>query len=77
MADFASFSLERIRATALHILQRVKKDEVGGDFQKLLTIFDKPMKNIVSRQVSLKSYSWWKQGTGLNLRKRNCNELLP
>lgn len=59
MADFASFSLERIRATALHILQHVKKDEVGGDFQKLLTIFDKPvtMKNIVSRQVSLKSYS--------------------
>ena len=59
MADFASFSLERIRATALRILQHVKKDEVGGDFQKLLTIFDKPvtMKNIVSRQVSLESYS--------------------
>ena len=59
MADFASFSLERIRATALHILQHVKKDEVGGDFQKLLTIFDKPvtMKNIVSWQVSLESYS--------------------
>ena len=59
MADFVSFSLERIRATALHILQHVKKDEVGGDFQKLLTIFDKPvtMKNIVSRQVSLESYS--------------------
>ena len=59
MADFASFSLERIRATALHILQHVKKDEVGGDFQKLLTILDKPvtMKNIVSRQVSLESYS--------------------
>ena len=59
MADFASFSLERIRATALHILQHVKKDEVGSDFQKLLTIFDKPvtMKNIVSRQVSLESYS--------------------
>ena len=59
MADFASFSLERIRATALHVLQHVKKDEVGGDFQKLLTIFDKPvtMKNIVSRQVSLESYS--------------------
>lgn len=59
MADFASFSLEIIRATALHILQHVKKDEVGGDFQKLLTIFDKPvtMKNIVSRQVSLESYS--------------------
>lgn len=51
MADFASFSLEIIRATALHILQHVKKDEVGRDFQKLLTIFDKPvtMKNIVSR----------------------------
>ena len=59
MADFASFSLERIRATALHILQHVKKDEVGGDFQKLLTILDKPvtMKNIVSTQVSLESYS--------------------
>ena len=59
MADFASFSLERIRATALHILQHVKKDEVGGDFQKLLTIFDKSvtMKNIVSRQVSLENYS--------------------
>ena len=59
MADFASFSLERIRATALHILQHVKEDEVGGDFQKLLTIFDKPvtMKNIVSRQVSLENYS--------------------
>ena len=59
MADFASFSLERIRATALHILQHVKKDEVSSDFQKLLTIFDKPvtMKNIVSRQVSLESYS--------------------
>ena len=59
MADFASFRLERIRATALHILQHVKKDEVGCDFQKLLTIFDKPvtMKNIVSRQVSLESYS--------------------
>ena len=59
MADFASFSLERIRATALRILQHVKKDEVGGDFQKLLTILDKPvtMKNIVSRQVSLESYS--------------------
>ena len=59
MADFASFILQRIRATALHILQHVKKDEVGGDFQKLLTIFDKPvtMKNIVSRQVSLESYS--------------------
>lgn len=53
MADFASFSLEIIRATALH------KGEVGRDFQKLLTIFDKPvtMKNIVSRQVSLESYS--------------------
>ena len=59
MADFASFSLERIRATALRILQHVKKDEVGSDFQKLLTILDKPvtMKNIVSRQVSLESYS--------------------
>ena len=59
MADFAPFSLERIRATALHILQHVKKDEVGGDFQKLLTIFDKPvtMKNIVYRQVSLENYS--------------------
>ena len=59
MANFASFSVERIRAKALHILQHVKKDEVGGDFQKLLTILDKPvtMKNIVSRQVSLESYS--------------------
>ena len=59
MADFASFSLERIRATALHILQHVKKDEVRVDFQKLLTIFDKSvtMKNIVSRQVSLENYS--------------------
>ena len=59
MADFASFSLERIRATALRILQHVKKDEVGSDFQKLSTILDKPvtMKNIVSRQVSLESYS--------------------
>lgn len=81
LADFASFRLDRIRATVLNILQHVKKDElhVCGDFQKLLTIFDKPvtMKNIVSRQVSLKSYSRWKQGKGLNLRKRNCNKLLP